>query len=206
MISITAVVAEWRHMPSNSPSKEEEYNMHSRWRKMLLLSCTILLLTGLNGPTWAGFVTFGVDDLGVGTFQYNLHINNFVEFNLGEPISGLNILNGNSVFGLDDFSMIDAPIDWSFFAPFPPFVDELNYFSLAPTADVAIGDSLGGFSFQSMTDPNALSGNDFLIEVVLASGVQGPQEVAQTPEPTSLTLIALGLAGLGFAKRRREHT
>lgn len=107
-----------------------------------------------------GPLTFTADDLGGGVFQYHLTLEN----PFGVPISGLNLFRANTVFGLDESGVIGAPediggnpmFDWSFFAPIPGLVDELNYFALDPGADIAPGGSLSGFFFQAPTDPGTL--------------------------------------------------
>lgn len=87
-------------------------------RTLVLALCGMLFLTAATTPARTGFIQFSVDDLGGGIFQYDLRIRNFRKCNLGEPVSGLNILHGESVFGLNHFSVIGALFGWSF----PEFV------------------------------------------------------------------------------------
>jgi hypothetical protein len=138
---------------------------------------------------------FTVDNLGPGLFQYNLTLND----QLGDPLSGLNVLHGFSVFGLDDTSVIGAPAGWSFFAPLPPLVDELNWFSLSPATDVPIGGSLGGFFFQSTTDPATLAPGDFAFDVI--SGTSGMQLPTPDQSNTGLLLIISLIGFLAYGWR-----
>lgn len=162
----------------------------SRRRPLLwpwLLALALALATTTR--TSALPLDFTVDDLGGGLFQYNLTLNN----QFGDPLGGLNILHGFSVFGLDDTSVIGTPAGWDFFAPLPPLVDELNWYSLTSATDVPIGGSLGGFSFQSTTGPVNLVPGGFAFDVI--SGKTGMQ--LTTPEQLSTgLLLAISLAGL----------
>jgi hypothetical protein len=167
-----------------------------------------LSLEGQAGP----MVLFGVEDLGGGFFQYDLTLNN----NGGvEPLSGLLVVNGGSVFGLDASSNIGAPqnvggnplADWSFISPFPPFVDILSYFSLDSAGDVPINGSLGAFFFQSSTNPSALSSGDFA--VIGIGGITGNQiplgNALFAPEPSSLLLAILALVWVVGSVRARDQ-
>jgi hypothetical protein len=149
------------------------------------------LLAAGSAASALPLVSYSVDDLGGGWFQYNLTVSNDGG---GEALAGLNVLHAGSVFGLDDGSTIAAPAGWEWFAPFPPLIDDLDYFSLAPAGDVAIGGSLGGFSFQSTTDPDSLAGDDFAVEGIGAdSASQIDLGVAQrVPEPAAALLLGAG--------------
>ena len=141
--------------------------MCQRFVKLWFLA--IMLMLAAWRPASATPLQFTVDNLGGGLFQYNLTLND----PFSEPLSGLNILHANTVFGLDNTSVIGAPAGWDFFAPLPLVVDELNFFSLSPATDVPIGSSLGGFFFQSTTDPATLGPGDFTFDVI--GGTSGKQ-------------------------------
>ena len=135
--------------------------------------------------------------LGGGLYQYNLTVVDTGVVNpltgMPEPVSGLNIIDANTLFGLDSSSVIMAPqsiggnpaASWDFFPPFPPLVSELNFFSLDPTGDVPIGGSLGGFLFQSTTAPSTLPAGGLTYGIdydfIVSSGVQA----VAVPEPAT---------------------
>jgi len=166
-----------------------------------LLGALALLLAGARAGA-TPMVTYSVTDLGLGVYQYDLIVCNDGG---SEDLAGLNILHGDSVFGLDGSSSIGAPPDWLYFEPVPGLIDDLNYFSLNPNADVEIGQMVGGFSFQSATDPNSLSGNEFAVEGIGAdSGTQIDLGIAMLmPEPRALLLLAAGAALLTVWRFRR---
>jgi hypothetical protein len=158
-------------------------------------------------------VLFSVSDAGGGFFQYHLIVDNSGG---SAALSGLLIVHGGSVFGLDDTSVIGAPqdvdgnptADWSFNAPFPPFVDLLSYVSLDAAADVPVNGALGGFFFHSVVDPLSLSAGDFEVIGISSAplGMQVPLGDAQfVPEPSSLTLLSLGALSLLAYGWRRRH-
>lgn len=165
------------------------------------LLCGLALLAIAPAASALPIVYYDAAAMGGGLFQYLLFVDND---DGGEALAGLNVLHGNSVFGLDGDSAIGAPPGWSSFAPLPPFVDDVNYFSLTPGSDIAVDGSLGGFSFVSTTDPDTLTGDDFAVEGIGASTAsQIDLGIAQlVPEPLVALLLALGLLGLGCRRKR----
>jgi len=169
--------------------------MITRRRAIKTVVFLLVVMTGLmvRQAEAMPFVTFSAVDLGEGVFEYDLTLSNSGG---GEALSGLIVLNGNSVFGLDETSVIGAPDGWSFFPPLFPVVDPLFYFSGGSATDVAIDGSLMGFSFESTKDPASIAGGDFAVVGIGAIlGRQIPLGTAQAvPEPTSLLLVVVGLA------------
>lgn len=135
-------------------------------------------------------VTYSASSLGAGIFQYDFTIDNAGG---SIPIAGLLVERGNSVFGLDPSSTINAPPGWDFLSPLPPFDDLLSYFSLTPASDIPIGGSLGGFTFDSPTDPASISA----IDVVLVGSDSSETPYTISPEPAAVYLLGIFLIAAG---------
>jgi PEP-CTERM motif len=169
--------------------------MNHEMRALRLAAVMLIFL--ISATAHAASVTLTASSSGGNLFQYSLVINSTES---DPPISGLNVLKAGSVFDLTPSSIIMTPPGWDFFPP-DPTVDELNFFSLNNVTDAPPGGSLGGFTFQSMTDPSTLGPDDFQYDLI--SGPTGNQ----IPEPTTPLLLATGLAGIGIriCKRRKAQ-
>jgi len=171
-----------------------------RTRNLWIAAALVLLLGGVSPASATPTLQIGVSGGGP-YYDYEMTL-----INTGgtEPLSGLNLLAANTIFGLDDTSTIMAPSGWDYFAPLPPTVDELNYFSLSGASDVPIGGSLGGFSFLSTSDPNAVDWDSVEADAIGGeSSSQIPLQVVILPEPTTALLVAVGLALQAASRRRR---
>jgi hypothetical protein len=174
-----------------------------RTTRGLLGAALSLLFLATSAASAAPTLLIGAADLGGGVWQYDMTL---VNSGGSEPLSGLNILAANTLFGLDDTSTITAPSGWDYFAPLPPSVDELNYFSLASADDVAMDDSLGGFSFESSTDPGTIDWSSFEADAIGGtSSTQIPLTTIFTPEPATGLLLAAALAAQAAARRRARQ-
>ncbi len=161
------------------------------WRRMFVALVVAVPLLAASGALAVPIVQYSATDLGGGLFEYQLTV---VNDDGSEGLSGLNVLHGGSVFGLDGSSVIGAPSGWQFFEPLPPLIDDLNYFSLSPGDDIPVDGTLGGFSFRSTTDPDTLAPGDFEVEGIGSdSATQIPLGDA-LPEPLSGLLLAVALA------------
>jgi len=175
-------------------------SVRMRTQRLLLGAVLLLGLTATSRASAAPIVTFSMTDLGGGLYQYDLSVDNTGG---AEPLSGLNVLNANTVFDLDQSSTISAPAGWLFFAPLPPLVDELNFFSLANGDDIAVNDSLDGFSFESTTAPWDIGWN-FEVEAIggtTSSQIPLPNAVL-LPEPSTGLLLGAALAVQAAVRRR----
>jgi hypothetical protein len=160
------------------------------------------LLTVLAAVSAAAVPTLVIEstNLGGGVWQYDLTL---VNDGGSEPLSGLNLVNAYSIFGLDDTSTITAPAGWDYFAPLPPTVDELNWFSLSAASDIDVGDSLGGFSFESTTDPGTVNVDTLEADAIGGNSSQQVPLVI-TPEPATGLLVAAALAAHAIGRRRQS--
>jgi len=169
--------------------------MLRRWR-----AAAVVLALGFTGSAAAALpvVFYSASALGGGLFRYDLVLD---DTGGAEGLRGLDILHANSVFGLGSSPTVGTPSGWSYFAPLPPLLDDLDWFSQTPASDVPVGSSRAGFSFVSARDPSTLGGEDFAVEGIGAtSASQIDLGVAeQVPEPGLLVL----LAAAGLVRRRR---
>jgi hypothetical protein len=165
-------------------------------RNRLLIPCfraaAILLVAGLAALADPS-VTYTTTPLLGGFFEYDMTV-----MNLGgaEPLNGLLVLYGSSVFNLDDTSTFGTPTGWS--VP-PVFGDPLFYASNDSSTDIPIGGTLPGFSFQSSTDPSTLMPGDFAVvgigsntfnEIPLGDAIRVPEADISFAE----ILIGVGLS------------
>lgn len=182
------------------------------------LCCAVALLLTMSCPVLAvPMVHYTATDAGSGFFQYNLTLFTGPNF----TARGLIVVNGFSVFQLDASSDISAPVDvngcpcnaWSFFAPIPPFADNLAYFSPGVVAggvdgDIKPNEVQSGFAFRSITAPNTLANETFAVTVI--GVIDGQTDLSNSdvnarlvPEPSSVLLLGSVLAGLVVFGRKR---
>jgi hypothetical protein len=174
---------------------------HPRATGALLPALALLALS--TQASALPIVSYTTTGLGGGQYLYQLSVDNTGG---AEPLGGLNVLHGDSVFGLDGSSTVGAPAGWLYFAPVPGLVDDLDYFSLSSPTEIPIGGTLGGFSFVSTRHPGSLGPTDFAVEGIGGdSATQIDLGYAElVPEPSSFLLLATASIGLACASRRRR--
>ena len=138
-------------------------------RKFCILALVGLAMACVTAtPSRAAHVGCVTTDLGGGQFGYELIVDNRLGI---DAVSGLSVIEAGSVLGLDVGSDIGAPSGWDFLPPDSSIgVDALDYFSTSAATDVAIGASLGGFSFSSATAPGSTGGGP-IVEAFGADGI-----------------------------------
>jgi hypothetical protein len=162
-------------------------------------AAVVVLLLAASQASAVPTLQLGFSSSSPGEWTYDMTL---IDGGGTESLSGLNIPAAYTLFGLDDTSTIISPSGWDSFAPLPPSVDELNYFSLSGASDVPIGGSLGGFSFVSATDPDTIDWDAFEADAIGGtSSTQIPLTIV-TPEPATGLLLAAALAAQAIARRR----
>jgi hypothetical protein len=107
-----------------------------------------------------------------------------VTANANDTIIGVIVENGFTVFGVTPSSTIQAPMNWTFFAPLDSVDDALFY--LSNSGDILPNTSLGGFTFNSAATPAP-----FQVGLVTLTGTEQVMAVPAA-EPSSALLLAIG--------------
>lgn len=160
-----------------------------------VLAATIALLfacPALANPILVGSVSTLPDD----SFLYSYELLN--------PSTELENVFDVGVFFAGDPLDVSSPTGWDSIAG----LGFINWFSLMPENDLPIGQTLTGFSFRSALGPGTIEFRTLGADPVtgdvgqpVSGATVGP---AAVPEPGTLCLMALGLAGL-VVRHRRYH-
>lgn len=174
---------------------------NTRWTRMLALLLVLLLLSARQAAA-APIVDVNVATAPGGLYEYT--------YTLTNPAGSDEVIFDFGLFFAGDPLDVAGPAGWDINAG-PTFI---NWISSTPlVTDVLPGAILGGFSFRSLLAPggiefetttaDALTGFDVFLPV---RGVTtGPVQVTAVPEPATLSLLALGSAGV-WMRRRRERS
>ncbi len=168
------------------------------------------LLCLLAQPALAGPITYTLDDLGGGQWQYNYTFDNTFAF----PVDAFTIFFDLGVY--ENLFVFASPEDWDSFVAQPDggIPDDGFFDTFAEIASLDPGDMVSGFSvmfdflgggtpgtqFFEVYDP--FSCDDFGCEV-LADGRTMADGQVGVPEPSTLWLFSTALLLSGFASRKR---
>jgi len=155
----------------------------------------------------ANIITYTVDNIGGNTWQYNYTVTNELAFDIEEFTVYFDL-------GLyENLAVTGSAVDWDplVIQPDPLLPDDGFFDALALVAGIAPGDSLGGFSVSFDFLGVGTPGDQFF-DIVdpftfdsLASGITELRDAdVSVPEPTSTSLIALGLFLIAFYSKRRR--
>jgi hypothetical protein len=203
-------------------------------RKILCLIPALLLIFSLSAA-WAtpmAEVTYVATPLSGGLWQYEFTIANTSD-PVGD--AGLNLffvaLDFSVLSGVTGTTNIAMPTNSSGVKSWDLITDDgtglsgfIQVYSLEPGippvgADIAPGDYLDGFVFQFNDRLNGVlfeaimaklsyddNGEIVLSDFAYPEGSVTPSDVVSIPEPATLALVSVGLAGMGlYTRRKRIH-
>lgn len=160
-------------------------------------------LCAFVGSAQAAFIEYATTDLGGGSWRYDYTVGQ--EADLAFDVEEFAIFFDLGLYS--NLSLAGTPEGWDGLVAQPdPFLPDNGFADwLALGSGIAPGSSLGGFSVLfTWLGPGTPGSQTFdIIDPitfdVLRSGVTTP-----VPEPGTLGLLGLGMAGMAFARRRRS--